>query len=162
VIALDNLQTALRVIAPALNLTQHRWWILGSAAVALHGANPGRLEDVDILLDQRDCDAVFKWLALVPKPGKADGKFRSNIFGRWNLPPLPVELFAGFCLLEDRTWQALVPQSRIAVTLGEVTVFIPDRQELASILHRFARPKDLLRIDALSRSDPSPSRSGSA
>ena len=49
-----NLEATLLALAPALGAAQHPWWILGSAAVVLHGADPKEVWDVDVLLDQRD------------------------------------------------------------------------------------------------------------
>ena len=152
-----NLEATLLALAPALGAAQHPWWILGSAAVVLHGADPKEVWDVDVLLDQRDCAAVLGKLGLVPKPGQADAQFRSAIFNRWNGANLPVELFAGFCLCEGGVWSEFVPQTRVVARLGAVQVFVPERTELIDLLRRFGRAKDQLRIMALNESGPSPS-----
>ena len=152
-----NLEATLLALAPALGAAQHPWWILGSAAVVLHGADPKEVWDVDVLLDQRDCAAVLGKLGLVPKPGQADAQFRSAIFNRWNGANLPVELFAGFCLCEGGVWSEFVPQTRVVARLGAVQVFVPERTELIDLLRRFGRAKDQLRITALNESGPSPS-----
>ena len=157
-----NLEATLLALAPALGSAQHPWWILGSAAVVLHGADPKEVWDVDVLLDQRDCAAVLGKLGLVPKPGQADARFRSAVFNRWNGANLPVELFAGFCLCEDGVWSEFVPQTRIAASLGEAQMFVPERAELVELLRRFGRAKDQLRIKALTETGPFPSRSGTA
>ena len=157
-----NLEATLLALAPALGAAQHPWWILGSAAVVLHGADPKEVWDVDVLLDQRDCVAVLSKLGLVPKPGQADAQFRSAVFNRWNGANLPVELFAGFSLCEDGVWSEFVPQTRVAASLGAVQVFVPERAELVDLLRRFGRAKDQLRITALNESGPSPSRSETA
>ncbi len=156
------LEATLAAIQPALAAAQHPWWILGSAAVALHGAELAEIRDVDVLLDPRDCAAVFERLGIAVRSGQGDGQFRSEVFQRWDQASLPVELFAGFRLFEQGAWHELLPESRVAVLVGEVTVYLPERTELIAILQRFGRPKDLLRIAALSPSARSPSRSGSA
>ena len=157
-----NLEATLLALAPALGAAQRPWWILGSAAVVLHGADPKEVWDVDVLLDQRDCVAVLSKLGLVPKPGQADAQFRSAVFNRWNGANLPVELFAGFCLCEGGVWSEFVPQTRVVARLGAVQVFVPERTELIDLLRRFGRAKDQLRITALNESGPSPSRSETA
>lgn len=157
-----NLEATLLALAPALSSAQHPWWILGSAAVVLHGADPKEVWDVDVLLDQRDCAAVLGKLGLVPKPGQADAQFRSAVFNRWNGANLPVELFAGFCLCESGVWSEFIPQTRVAVSLGAVQVFVPERAELVDLLRRFGRAKDQLRIKALNESGPFPSKSETA
>lgn len=157
-----DLVETLRAVAPALALARHPWWILGSAAVALHGADPGDVRDVDILLDSRDCPAVFASLGIAIAAGQADSRFRSALFQQWLGGYLPVELFAGFAVLEQKTWQQVVLRSRQAIPVADFTVFVPEKAELITIMHRFGRPKDLGRIAALSPSGPSPSRSESA
>lgn len=144
-----ELEATLLALAPALAEARHPWWILGSAAVLLHGADPDGLGDVDVLLDRRDCEAVFARLRLPVKPGQADDRFRSEVFHRWNGSLLPVELFAGFCLREAGEWRECSPQTRIAVTLGGAAAFVPERAELVALLHRFGRPKDLARAALL-------------
>lgn len=156
------LEATLAAIQPALGAAQQRWWILGSAAVALHGAELHEIRDVDVLLDPRDCPAVFARLGIAVQSGQGDGQFRSEVFQRWDQASLPVELFAGFKLCEQGVWHELLPQSRMPVQAGAVTVYIPERDELIAMLQRFGRPKDLLRIAALSPSGQFPSRSGSA
>jgi hypothetical protein len=162
VITRHDLETTLAALLPKLSEARHPWWILGSAAVVLHGGDPDEIWDVDVLLDQRDVTAVFAALGLTPQPGKPDGKFRSEVFHRWNLASLPVELFAGFCLFEQGGWHELVLQTRVAVAVGGGVAYVPDRDELIAILRRFGRPKDQMRIAALSRISLSPSRSESA
>lgn len=157
-----HLELTLLALAPALDAAQHPWWILGSGAVVLHGADPDEVWDVDVLLDQRDCAVVLGRLGLEPKAGVADTRFRSAVFNRWNGAVLPVELFAGFCLCEAGTWNEIVPQSRVAVKLGEAHAYVPDRAELIALLSRFGRAKDHLRIAALNESGPFPSRSETA
>ncbi|HQV04165.1 MULTISPECIES: hypothetical protein [unclassified Novosphingobium] len=157
-----DLETTLAALLPRLSVTCHPWWILGSAAVVLHGGDPDEVLDVDVLLDRRDVPAVFAALGLTPRSGVPDGKFRSEVFHRWNLAALPVELFAGFCLFEQGGWHELVPQTRVAIAVGEGMAYVPDQDELTAILRRFGRPKDQRRIAALSRISPSPSRSESA
>lgn len=159
--AARNLEETLLALAPALAAARHPWWILGSAAVLLHGADPQEVADVDVLLDLRDCEAVLGRLGLEPRPGQGNAQFRSVVLNRWNGAGLPVELFAGFCLCEDGVWSEFVPETRIAASLGGVQVFVPDRAELIALLHRFGRAKDQRRIEALSANGLSPSRSGS-
>lgn len=160
--AARDLEATLLALEPALEAAQHPWWILGSAAVVLHGADPLGVADVDVLLDQRDSVAVLGRLGLTPMAGEGNTQFRSAVFNLWAGSILPVELFAGFCLCEGGVWSEFVPQTRIAVWLGEAQAFVPEREELIALLRRFGRPKDLVRIAALNESGQSPSRSETA
>lgn len=155
----QQLEVTLLALTPALALARHPWWILGSAAVVLHQADLQEIWDVDVLLDRRDCEAVFARLGLPVKPGHADSQFRSDVFHRWNGSLLPVELFAGFHLFESGEWNEFVPQTRINASIGRAHACIPERAELIALLHRFGRAKDLVRIEALSRTSRFPSRS---
>lgn len=125
------------------------WWIIASAAVALHGADPGAIGDVDVLIDPRDAGSVLTGLGLGAGPGMAGAMFRSDLFACWDAAPLPVELFAGFHLLEDGAWNPIHPLTRQAVQLGEAVLFVPERPELKAMLLRFGRPKDLARAALL-------------
>ena len=38
---------------------RHPWWIIGSGAVVLHGAEAGDVHDIDVLIDHEDAAAVL-------------------------------------------------------------------------------------------------------
>lgn len=141
-------------MAPA----QHDWWIVASAACHLHGIDPGPVRDVDVLMDERDLAAVLAPLGLQPQPGQSDGLFRSRCFVSWDQAPLMVEFFAGFELCEAGRWNPVTLRSREWRKAGEVRLPVPSRGELAGLLRRFGRPKDLARAALLSPSGPFPSR----
>jgi hypothetical protein len=157
-----ELQATLGWTARALAPARHDWWIISSAAIALHGVEPGPIGDVDVLFDPRDAAAVLGPLGIDPRPGTGTELFRSAIFARWTATPMPVELFAGFELCEAGIWQAIRPETREQVRCGNALVYVPAREELAAMLRRFGRPKDLDRAARLSPSGLFPSRSGSA
>lgn len=157
-----ELDESLRAVARAMAPARHDWWIITSAACALHGVDPGVIRDVDVLLDRRDVPQVLGALGVPFAPGEADGRFRSEIFAVWPAPALAVEFFAGFHLFEAGEWREIRPVTRIAVDLVGTTLFVPEQHELREILLRFGRPKDLARAALLSASGRSPSRSGNA
>lgn len=145
----DPLRQTLIAVADRLRGTRHDWWIISSAAVALHGGDPGAVGDVDILLDPRDAPAVFAALGLPLDPGRGTAHFRSDWFGTWHGAPLPVELFAGFSLCEDGVWNSVLPKTRQVVTVDGAALYVPGREELKAMLLRFGRPKDLARAATL-------------
>jgi hypothetical protein len=142
---MPDLESTLLALGPALAAAQHPWWVLGSAAVALISGKADVIQDLDVLFDPRDAEAILGELGLVPLVVPADDQFQSAVLAKWTRAALPVELFAGFCLREDGEWREYVPQSRVAVTLGEAQAFVPNRAELLALLRRFSRPKDLAR-----------------
>lgn len=158
----DPLLRTLDLVAATMAPARHDWWIIASAACQLHGIEPGPVRDVDVLFDVRDVSAVLEPLGLVPTEGQSDGRFRSRYFVSWDQAPLTVELFADFELGEGGAWNAIRPATREWRTLGSARLPVPSRAELAGLLRRFGRPKDLARAELLSPSAQSPSRSGSA
>lgn len=127
------------------------WWIIGSAAVALHGGDPGTISDVDVLTSRRDLDALYGALPLTNTPETGKPMFVSVRFGRWSEPPLDVEFMAGLKLRVGDDWQAVQPQTREAIITGEHALHVPDRGELIAILKRFGREKDLRRAASLAQ-----------
>ncbi|MCP3734563.1 hypothetical protein M9979_06705 [Sphingomonas sp. RP10(2022)] len=125
------------------------WWIIGSAAVALHGADAGHVHDVDLLVGHDDARRLFARLNIAPLTMAPDPLFRSALFARWSAPPVPVEIMAGFAVASGETWSPVWPQSRRAVRIGEAVLYVPERGELIALLRRFGRPKDQLRAAAL-------------
>ena len=150
----QTLQAALAAMSPA----RHDWWIVASAACRMHGIDPGAVRDVDVLLNERDLAAVLTPLGLAPQQGQSDGLFRSRCFVSWDGGPLTVEFFAGFELCEAGQWSEVRLQTREWRSLGGLGLPVPERLELANLLRRFGRPKDLARADLLSPSGPFPSR----
>lgn len=122
------------------------WWIIGSAAVALHGADAGSIDDIDIVLTAADAERVLPPLGVELAAGSSDGQFRSAIYNRWTKPQHPAEFMAGFELCEDGNWSPVTFATRVEV---RVDIFVPSRDELHSLLLRFGRPKDLKRAASL-------------
>lgn len=145
----DPLRETLIAVAQQLTIARHDWWIIASAAVALHGGDPGEVGDVDVLLDPRDAPVVFAALGLPLDPGQGTTLFRSEWFGTWHGAPLPVELFAGFASCEGGVWNAVLPKTRQAVTVDGAALYTPEREELKAMLLRFGRPKDMARAATL-------------
>ena len=122
------------------------WWIIGSAAVALHGADPGSIDDIDVVLSVSDATRVLPSLGVALTPGGSDGQFRSALYNRWTEPKHPAEFMAGFELFEEGAWVPVVFSSREEIGSG---LFVPSRDELHALLLRFGRPKDLRRAASL-------------
>jgi hypothetical protein len=63
------LVASLTAVAELMESTQDPWWIIVRAAVALHGADPGPVGDVDILLSLRDALRIIPTLGLAFRRG---------------------------------------------------------------------------------------------
>lgn len=136
-------------VARLLESARDPWWIIGSAAVALHGVESLDVADVDVLLSNADAQRIFPAIGLAVLSGTQHPAFRSQVFGTWQESRLPVEFMAGFQLRQGERWRAVTPATRQAIEVAGAWVFVPDRAELRDLLESFGRTKDLLRARML-------------
>ncbi|MEH3107427.1 MAG: hypothetical protein PGN09_09130 [Sphingomonas fennica] len=148
-----DLVETLRQLAPPLAALHAPWWLIGSAAMALHGAAPIVVADVDLLVSPGDAAALIGMLGLVPLRAGSD-RFRSNPFARWTAPPLPVEIMADFHVRAGDGWVPVRPATRQAVTIGGSELFVPSVAELRAIGRLYGRPKDAERDRLLAAIEP--------
>jgi hypothetical protein len=144
-----KLRETLLAAAESLAAARDSWWIIASAAAVLHGADIS-VADVDLLVSRRDGEALLGGLTPTEPPNPSD-RFRSDLFGRWTAPPLPVDIMAGFHVLAPDGWRPVQPVTRIAIPLGDVTLYTPSIPELIEHCHLFGRPKDVARAAILQR-----------
>ena len=144
-----DLRQTLVMTADALEGARDPWWIISSAAVALHGVTPIEVGDVDVLMSVADARRAMDRLGVVPIEDGASALFRSTLFGRWETPPLVVEIMAGFHVAAAAGWTELLPRTRMPVFVEGAVVYVPERVELAGMLGLFGRPKDLERVRLL-------------
>lgn len=128
---------------------EDHWWIIASAAAALHGVDQPEVADVDVLASDRDAISVLASLGVSPLANTPHPHFESRILGRWTGAPMIVEIMAGFRFLGVSGWQPMSPASRERVELDGVPLFVPSRGELAELLTAVGRPKDLERARRL-------------
>ncbi len=141
-----DLRQTLVMTADALAGAQDPWWVVSSAAVALHGVAPIEVGDVDVLMSVADAQRAMDQLGVVPIEDGASALFRSTLFTRWEMPPLVVEIMAGFHIATGSGWTEVLPRTRVPIFVDERVVYVPDRAELAEMLRLFGRPKDLERV----------------
>lgn len=137
------------MIAGAMTGADDHWWIIGSAAIVIHGRSMGEIKDVDLLLSVRDAEALLCRVGEVPRRGEPSDRFRSLVFGTWREPPIPVEIMGGFSLATPGGWKKVAPATRQLVSIAGVSVFVPSANEMVTLLHSFGRPKDLDRAAKL-------------
>ena len=144
-----ELRQSLAMTAEATAQARDPWWIIGSAAVALHGADVPDIKDIDVLMTAADAEKVLRRLGLPSRPPTSSTLFRSSAFGTWGAPPLPVEIMGDFSLATSAGWRAVRPETREVVTVDGKRLFVPAAAELIALLRSFGRPKDLIRIRLL-------------
>lgn len=153
------LAETLRLLGLRLDAVPCRWTVISSAAIAVHTGDATGVGDVDVLVDEADAAAAFAAMGLPLAPGQGTDRFRSRLFGQWQEAPLTVELFAGFELFSQGEWQEVRVETRLQANFQDVQTYVPAAVELAAMLRRFGREKDLARAAMLSASGPFPSRS---
>ena len=144
-----DLRQTLAMVAHAMREARDPWWVISSAAVALHGVAAVTVADVDVVTSVDDARRVMTRLGVVPARESASLMFRSAVFGRWTAPPLMVEIMAGFHVANAAGWTEVIPRTRVPILVEEAIVYVPDRVELAEMLRLFGRPKDLERVRLL-------------
>lgn len=100
--------------------------VIASAAVALHGADPGHVSVVDVLLSVADAQRILPAIGIELRPGSAHAGFRSSIFGTWTKTTLSVEFMADFYRRLSEAWLPVRPATRQPIVVEGVAVFVPD------------------------------------
>lgn len=77
----STLLASSNAIGTIIDQARDPWWIIASAAVALHGADPGGVADVDILLRAADARVILPAIGIELRIGSVHAVFRSSIFG---------------------------------------------------------------------------------
>jgi len=143
-----RLAETLELIAGASTGFEDEWWIIGSAAAALAGADILDVRDVDLLVSVRDAERLGRrWSSSARSSAPPDEKFRSAIFARFETGKLAVEAFGGFEMNVRGAWRPVSPLTR--VRRGDV--YTPSTAEQIAILEAMARDKDRIRIEALQK-----------
>lgn len=141
---------ALAMIAGALREATEPWWIIAGTAVASHARVPVVVDDIDVLIGMADVPLVTAMPGVRIRGSDGDDLFRSHFYAALEVGGVEVEFMAGFELCHDGCWEPVWPRSRVMLDIGDGrSVPVPDRDELAAMLARFGRDKDLARIALL-------------
>lgn len=147
----SDLRQTLLAIARMMAEARDPWWVIASAAMALHGAAPITVADVDLLTSVGDAERLLDTLGIAPSPSEGTPRFRSAIFARLAIAPVPIELMADFHIHSGGAWRPLVPATRIPIALGDAILPVPSIAELIAHCRLFDRPKDKARAALLQR-----------
>lgn len=145
----ERLATSLARVGRLMAGAIDPWWVIGSAAVALHGRDPGGIADIDVMLSVNDAEDLLEPRGILPLKLDPDPQFSSRWFARWDGTPLPTEFMAGFRLYEGGRWADVSFVTREAVSVEGETLYVPSRDELRELFECFGRGKDLQRAATL-------------
>lgn len=145
----SDLRETLVMVATTMRDARNPWWVIASAAVALHGVTAIAVGDVDVVTSVGDARRLMARPGVVPIEDGASSLFRSTVFGRWETPPLVVEIMAGFHVATAAGWTEVLPRTRVPIFVEGCAIYVPERAELAGMLRLFGRPKDLERARLL-------------
>jgi hypothetical protein len=138
------------VVPPLREHCRDAWVVIGSAAVALAGAQVD-VADLDLLTSQGDAERLMAlWNAerdWAYQPTASD-RFRSR-FARFLFPAMAVEVMGGLELHVAQAWVPVRVHEIEHVACAGVDVPVPSRAEQIRILESFGRPKDLQRAQRL-------------
>ncbi len=144
-----DIASTLTLYAKHLQSTHDEWWVIGSAAVALHGTDPGPINDIDILVSVPDALQLAKKWQCPNTANTGSERFRSRVLLKPGFGNFPVQIMAGLAYRKLGKWQLLAPKTRQKVLLKSTTLFIPERAEFIEILRSFGRTKDIVRADLM-------------
>jgi len=129
-------------IGPDLHALGEPWWLIGSAAMVLHGVALPAIDDIDILTTPAGARALAaQWGVEPTTPGPSE-KFDSEVFFQRSDTPLAVEVMAGFRVKAAGGWIEVLPKTREALAWPGGPWFAPSRAELLDILALFGRAQD--------------------
>ena len=139
-------QQTINLLADAAPIFQDPWHLIGSAAAKIAGAEVGVINDIDVILSERDNFALEElWSDRDVLAVEPSSQFRSRVFHRFSTP-LTVEAMSCFELKNAAgEWKRIAPRTR--VQFGKL--YAPDITEQISIMKLMGRQKDAPRIAAL-------------
>ena len=144
------LAATLAKVADVLTEAKRPWWVIGSAAVVLHGGTTNA-RDVDVIVGIDDVETIAAATGARAIEAGNDPLFLSERFLRWDGAPMPVEFMADMCVRNRSEWRRVEPRTRERIDVDQASIFVPGRLELRYILEAFGRPKDVARAQLLGR-----------
>jgi hypothetical protein len=123
----------------------HRdWWIIGSAALALSGIDV-EPKDIDVFASAVVIEAARAALGVPAMPSGSD-RFRSSPYFQYRPEDgVEIDFMGGLEVHSEGCWVGLQIESKMPVSCGSATLFVPSLKEQARVLRLFGRPKDLAR-----------------
>jgi hypothetical protein len=145
-----DLQDTLRHVGRVMADAEDAWCLIGGTAALVHGVPVEPLDDIDVLLTPADASRLLPRHGIEPTPDGGTGKFRSQVFSRYRGCKLQVDFLGGLQVRSGTAWVLVPPAPKVALTLGQTTLWLASVEDLIAMHRLFDRPKDARRIRELS------------
>jgi len=141
---------ALKLLSGLLADLHQPWWLIGPAAVALHGGAAGQFSRFEVIVSPGDARRLAEERGLTLTPGPATALKRSRKSLTLPIGGLDARLMVWVEQHVGGRWVPVQPKSRVAIDLGGGRqVFVPEREELIDILKQTGRGRDMVRAASL-------------
>ena len=140
-----GLANALAELGKAMRRAEDPWWLIGSAAMALHGADVS-VADIDLMVSVDDADRLFGGCV---GRGRQSDLFRPERHGAWMASGMVVDVMARLEVRSNDRWVAVAPPAREALRLGDIDLFTPGAAGPLALCRLFGRPEDRQRAALL-------------
>lgn len=137
--------------ARALDAAGLDWCVFGGAAFALHRSTSDPVPDIDVWVPPDAGEALSTVAGLRDCSDGGTARFRSRRRLVGTFGPVPVEILLGFEVRTAGRWEPVAIGERAAIALGDVSITVPERTELARLFRLIGREKDIARADILER-----------
>lgn len=141
---------ALKMLAGVMTEAHQPWWLIGPAAVGLHGGEAGTFSRFEVIVSPGDARRLAGLRGLTLERGPASPLKRARQSLTLPLGGLDARLMYGAEQHAGGRWVAVLPTTRVGFDLGDGRiVYTPERDELIAILKQTGRGRDLARAASL-------------
>jgi len=118
------------------------WWVIGPAAVALHGADVGGLKHIDVLVSPGDARRISDLMTCRKFRRQGTPLLRARSTLETALGEVPAEFHSWLEVRSGGDWRPLALQSRVPIEVGEALMPVPARDELVEMLSLYGTGAD--------------------
>ena len=129
------------------------WWIIGSAAATLGGAEGPAPADIDLFGPRASMLNFLRQWRQEERPHAPSNHFRSAPYQRVQFNNcLDIEVMGDLEVFAASRWTPVALSTRVAVKFRGHVLHIPSIDEQIALLRLFGRPKDIARIESIEAS----------
>lgn len=143
-------KAALKMLAGVMTEAHQPWWMIGPAAVWLHGGDAGKFTRFEVIVSPGDARRLAEIRGLTLERGPATPLKRSRQSFALPLGGIEARIMYGAEQHAAGRWVSILPTTRKAFDLGDGRmVYTPERDEMIAILKQTGRARDVARAESL-------------